>query len=89
MGDLTDPDDCDGVEGVIVRITDANLQVHELTTHAAGNFFLLQAIPTPCQAELEVEGDVIAMANHPDDGACNHCHAERPKGGAPGRIVLP
>jgi hypothetical protein len=38
MGDLADPDDCHGIEGVVVQVTDAEGLVHEMVTNAPGNF---------------------------------------------------
>src|SRR5215204_5409730 len=52
MGAFDDPTDCEGVDGVTVRITDADGAVHEVTTNRAGNFFLTEDVPVPYTAEI-------------------------------------
>lgn len=47
MGAYGDPDDCLGVEGVTVAITDADGVVTELTSNASGNFYTQADIATP------------------------------------------
>lgn len=88
-GALDEPDDCNGVQDVIVRITDADDVVHETTTNAAGNFFFREAIPTPYTATIEYDGLTVSMATPQTDGACATCHTESGAGGAVGRIILP
>ncbi len=89
MGTLTEPDDCFGVEGVVVRLTDADGGVHELVTNAAGNFFTLEDLPLPYTAEIVLDGQITAMLAAQTVGSCNSCHAASPTGGAPGRILAP
>jgi hypothetical protein len=89
MGALRDVDDCNGVEGVTVRITGADGAVFELVTNAAGNFYTDREIAAPYQAEVEVDGVVHAMAAEQTDGACNRCHTTGGAYGSPGRIVAP
>ena len=89
MGDLADPDDCYGVEGVTVRITDADAVVHELTTNAAGNFFSTAAVPGPFTVELELDGATSVMVTPQTDGACGACHTQEGLDLAPGRVLVP
>ena len=89
MGDASDADDCFGVPGVAVRITDAGGTLHEVVTNAAGNFFLSEHVPTPYTVELEREGRTTAMVAPQSDGACATCHTEVGANGAPGRTIAP
>lgn len=89
MGAYDDVDDCNGVQGVTVRITDANGDVHELTTNAAGNFYTNESIPTPFTAEVEKDGAVSPMLTSQVDTNCASCHTAEGANGAPGRIVAP
>lgn len=85
MGAPDDETNCDGVADVIVRITDAAGEVHELVSNGAGNVFTTEYIPTPYTAEVERDGVVVAMATPQTDGSCNACHT--PSG--LGRVVAP
>lgn len=89
MGDYADPDDCNGIAGVIVRLTDADGGVHELTTNDAGNFYKKDGIPLPYTAEIESADGVREMAAAQTDGDCAACHTAEGAGGAPGRILAP
>jgi hypothetical protein len=89
MGAYDDPTDCDGVDGVTVRITDADGVPHELTTNAAGNFFLADDVPFPYAAEVEVDGVTRSMVALQSDGNCASCHTEVGENAAPGRVVVP
>lgn len=75
------------VSGATVRITDANATVTELVTSAQGNFRTTTAIVAPYEAEIEVDGVVVAMSAHQDDGSCNSCHAC--EGSAGGKLHTP
>jgi hypothetical protein len=89
MGVLDEPTDCNGIEGVTVRITDADGAIHEATTNRAGNFFLDDEVPVPYTAEIEVDGATRAMVTAQTDGNCASCHTEVGENAAPGRIALP
>jgi hypothetical protein len=89
MGGLYDVDDCNGVEDVVVRITDADGDVTELSTNSAGNFFLRSAVATPYTAEIEYDGLVRRMVTPQTDGQCNACHTDVGASSAPGRVVTP
>lgn len=89
MGDYGDPDDCDGVEGVTVRLTGADDAVIELITNEAGNFFTTDAIAMPYTAEVELDGRTLSMTGEQETGACASCHTEEGLEGAPGRVVAP
>lgn len=84
-----EPDDCAGVEGVDVVITDADGQGWALTTNRAGNFFLKADVAFPIQAEV-VDGDEsAAMQLLVDTGRCATCHLPEGRGSANARIVIP
>lgn len=89
MEDYDVADNCFGVSGITVRITDADGAVLELLTNNAGNFFTREAIATPYNAEVELDGVVSAMATAQEDTDCMSCHLSVGLNGAPGRIKVP
>ncbi len=89
MGDMGDPDDCNGVDGVIVRVTDADGNLTELTTNSAGNFYTNDPITLPYTIELDRDGVTSSMSAEQEDGACAACHTAEGRNGAPGRVVAP
>jgi mono/diheme cytochrome c family protein len=89
-----EPDECNGVGGVTVVITDANNQDHVLTVNAVGNFyhqdfFGFQKFPTPYRAKVVAGGKTRAMSAAQTDGNCNACHTQNGAQNAPGRIMTP
>jgi hypothetical protein len=83
-------DDCFGVEGVTLQITDANGDVIEVDSNSAGNFVLENvAIATPYSAKLLYEGRERAMVAMQTETSCNACHTQTGANGAPGRILAP
>jgi hypothetical protein len=86
-----EPDDCNGVDGATVRITDANGDTYEARSNRAGNFFLdarNNPIATPYFAEVVFgDGTVATMGGARESGDCNSCHTQYGSGGAPGRIA--
>jgi hypothetical protein len=87
---LNETDDCFGVPGVVLQLTDANGDVHEITSNAAGNFVLQEtAIATPYSVKLLYEGRERIMAAMQTELSCNSCHTETGANGAPGRILVP
>jgi mono/diheme cytochrome c family protein len=89
MGDYDDPDDCNGVGDVVVRVIDADDNVLELTTNSAGNFYTNDKIAPPYTIELEHNGATSSMASAQSEGGCASCHTAAGAEGAPGRIVAP
>jgi hypothetical protein len=89
FSDFHDEDDCDGVQGVTVHVTDASGNVHDYTTNAAGNFYSRFPVSTPFSASLEYQGHTSEMVTHPDSTSCNSCHTLAGREDAPGRIVAP
>ncbi len=88
---LSQANDCNGLAGVKVQITDANRQVTTLTSNAAGNFFLESksgSIALPYTAKIITpSGGERPMVSPQMSGDCNSCHTEKGSGGAPGRIA--
>lgn len=85
-------DDCYGVEGVTVQITDSTNKVIELTSNSTGNFVLFSesgSITPPYSAKLIYEGRERPMAAMQTELSCNSCHTETGANGAPGRILAP
>jgi hypothetical protein len=87
-----EPNDCYGVEGVTIQITDSTNKVTELTSNAAGNFVLESengSITPPYSAKLIYEGRERMMGAMQTELSCNSCHTETGANGAPGRILAP
>ena len=83
-------DDCNGVSGVDVLITDMNGANYQTTTNAAGNFLFENVnIVPPYKAQLMYEGRMREMAGMQTVASCNSCHTEMGAQGAPGRILAP
>jgi cytochrome c553 len=79
-------DDCRGLAGAVVRITDADGKVQELVTNAAGNFLTRVPVTAPYTAALVRGGVVVAQKQMPQtSGACNSCHTSD---ASPGRILV-
>jgi mono/diheme cytochrome c family protein len=89
---LTEPDDCYGVKGVVVQLTDAKGQVLAVTTNASGNFFFGgrgMTITFPITAKLIAGGTTREMSSEQSTGNCALCHTAKGANGAPGRIIAP
>jgi hypothetical protein len=89
-----EPDDCNGIGGVTVVITDAKNTQHVLQVNAAGNFyhddsFGLLRIPTPYTAKVVSGNTTREMIASQTNGDCNSCHTEGGAQSAPGRIMAP
>ncbi len=85
-------DNCFGVEGVVLQITDSTDKVTELTSNIAGNFVLSSengSITPPYTAKLLYEGRERVMVTAQTELSCNSCHGEMGINGAPGRILAP
>ncbi|MCY1021396.1 hypothetical protein [Pyxidicoccus sp. MSG2] len=83
--------DCAGVEGAQVVITDAQQKSYTLQTNASGNFFLragdAQGFTFPYTARINVAGVQRAMSTPQNTGACASCHTTTGTNEAPGRIT--
>lgn len=78
-----------GLRGVTVRLTDAQGRVAETVTNDVGNFYFAEELEPPFAVLLERDGVETAMPIPAASGYCAACHtAERPLGGAPGRVFL-
>ena len=89
-----EPDNCNGIGGSTVIITDANGAAHQLPVNSVGNFynmdlFGIAAIPKPYHARVVNGGKTRSMIAAETEGNCNSCHTEQGATGAPGRIVAP
>lgn len=90
-GNVQEADNCFGLEGYVVEITDANGVKHVATSNEAGNFFSEgAAIPTPYTALVRgPDGNERPMIAPQTDLDCNTCHGAVGLEGAPGRILVP
>ena len=89
---LKETDDCYGVEGVVVQLTDAKGQVIKMTTNKAGNFNLGArgaSISFPFTAKVIFKKLERTMASKQSKGDCTSCHTAKGANGAPGRIIIP
>lgn len=64
-----------GLEGVIVRVTDARGEVLEMKSTRVGNFYSRGDLVPPMQVEVERDGWIEAMTDPITTGDCNSCHA--------------
>ncbi len=71
----------------IVRITDADGVVVEANANRVGNFYSGRSFTFPITAEVEVDGEVIAMVTEVETGDCSSCH--QCGGAAGGKLVGP
>jgi mono/diheme cytochrome c family protein len=95
---LAEADDCLGVGGASISITDANNKVYSLQSNNAGNFFLRTAdapdFKPPFEAKITYQGRTGVMYPAQSLGSCNACHTPKgadPTGGGyppPGRICV-
>lgn len=87
--DLDAAEDCAGTSGATVEITGADGKVLSLTTNAAGNFHTSEPIALPYKIRV-LRGDQENVMQTPQStGACNSCHTQAGKNGAPGRVLAP
>jgi hypothetical protein len=82
---FTDASGEQGLEGAIIRITDANGDVTELNSESSGNFHSATVPVPPLRAEVEVNGVVRKMGTQVETGACSSCHQCEGEGG--GKLV--
>lgn len=89
---LGEADDCFGLDGVTVEITDADGKEWTLTTNDAGNFYLPQSqgpLAMPYRAAVVMDGVRTEMATAQSEGSCATCHSATGAQGAPGRVIVP
>lgn len=89
---IDEPDDCFGVQGVTVEITDADGMVFSAMTNEAGNFWFgprAEPFAIPISAKLRYEGRERMMVAMQSTGACQSCHTPTGANQAPGRILAP
>jgi len=91
MGAFRDVDDCIGVPGVTVEITDAASAITTYRTNSSGNFLAAAAFrpALPYTARLVLDGRERRMATPQSNLNCMDCHTREGRNGAPGRIVAP
>jgi hypothetical protein len=92
FGAYDERNNCYGVPGVTVQITDSTNTVFQTMSNEAGNFILSAAggpITPPYSAKLLYEGRERKMAPMQINLSCNSCHTQSGLNGAPGRILAP
>jgi hypothetical protein len=92
MNAFDDDDNCNGVQGVTVQITDANGLAYGMVTNEAGNFYAeaegVSLVP-PYTAKVVYNGEERTMDLPQSDFDCGNCHTAQGAFQAPGRIVIP
>lgn len=90
--DVGEPDDCFGLAGATVEITDAEGSMWSLITNDAGNFWIDQddgPVAFPFRAKV-IHGDLeLPMATEQSEGSCASCHTRTGENEAAGRIYIP
>jgi cytochrome c553 len=89
---LTEPDDCYGVEGVVVQLTDSKGMLFKMTSNKAGNFYLRArgtTIAFPFTAKVIFKGKENEMGTPQSTGNCASCHTATGANDAPGRVIIP
>lgn len=86
---LAEPDDCFGVEDVVIELTSVDGTVLRMTSNATGNFSREHSIATPYTAKVIADGRERVMTTPQTNLSCNSCHGETGLDNAPGRIMLP
>ena len=89
---VDEADDCFGVAGATVEITDAEGAVWSLTTNDAGNFWIDRdegPLAFPFRAKVVLDGTEIAMVTPQSEGSCASCHTQTGANQAVGRIFVP
>lgn len=84
-----EPDDCYGVTGTQVIITDATGTDFPINVRSAGNFYLSGAIRMPYTARVVSGSKTRVMVGAQTNGDCNVCHSEQGTQKAPGRVMAP
>lgn len=81
---------CDGVEGVTVRVTDADGKTVSVVSNAVGNFWSAEALKPPFSIVAEKDGRLRPMPVTTPTGGCKLCHSYPDAvGGTTGRIRAP
>ena len=89
---LDESNDCFGVQGVAVQLTDSRGKVQALQTNRAGNFMLRDRghrLAMPFTAQVTFKGRSAQMAAPQSIGNCAVCHTAKGANGAPGRVIIP
>jgi hypothetical protein len=92
MSDVHEADDCRGVAGMTVILTDADGEDWTMTANSAGNFWLdpEASIAMPYTARIVDSAGRERIKQVPvSEGDCASCHSEEGKNGAPGRLLPP
>lgn len=87
-----EPNDCVGVEGAEVVVTDDTGETVRMETNESGNFFLRKRkrdLKTPLRTEVRYKGETQKMESDVVKMNCASCHTSTASGGEPGRIAIP
>jgi len=63
-----------GVEGVIIRTTDATSATVELASNEVGNFYTDEPVEPPYRFSVESGGAMTTMIATTSSGSCGECH---------------
>lgn len=84
-----EPDDCNGVGGATIEVTDASGATTRMFANTEGNFLVREsqaAFQFPITAKITLAGQERVKQTPVSSGDCNSCHAAT---GQPGRLQVP
>ena len=84
-----EPTNCNGLQGPVVVVTDANNTTVSLATNSVGTFTSTAALVAPFTVKVTYNGKTRAMSAKAPNGDCNSCHTATGTQNAPGRIMAP
>ena len=84
-----EPNNCNGVAGSTVVITDANNKTMSLPVNAVGTFTTTTALVAPFTVKVINGSKTRVMTAKAPNGDCNSCHTATGTQSAPGRIMAP
>jgi len=84
-----EPNNCIGIAGSTVVITDSNNVTVNLTVNSAGTFTSSAALVAPFTVKVVNGSKTRAMSAKAPSGDCNSCHTATGAQNAPGRIMAP
>ena len=84
-----EPNNCNGITGSTVVVTDANGTTVNLATNSVGTFTSTAALVAPFTVKVTNGSKTRVMVGKAPNGDCNSCHTATGTQNAPGRIMAP
>lgn len=80
---------CDGVEGVSIKVTDAQGKTVSMLSNGVGNFWSTTPLTPPLSMVADYQGRTVTMPVTAPTGGCALCHSWPDPTSASGRIRAP